>query len=176
MLVVAASLWHFRTAYRQFFAGWSSAAMALGTLVFVLWLLLAPRMGPHASGVLLVEGLTALPPGWAACWLVLRMLGSVLTVPLAEELAFRAYLIRRFQSADFEAIPFQRFTWFSFLISSLLFGLLHGCWLAGTLAGMVYALAVYRRGKPGDAVLAHAVTNALIAAYVLATGSWGLWS
>jgi hypothetical protein len=30
-------------------------------------------------------------------------------------------------------------------------------------------------GRLGDAVLAHAVTNALIVAYVLATGTWSLW-
>ena len=51
-----------------------------------------------------------------------------------------------------------------------------GRWLAGTVAGMVYALAVYRRGSLGDAVVAHAVTNALIAATVLCFGAWGLWS
>jgi membrane protease YdiL (CAAX protease family) len=54
--------------------------------------------------------------------------------------------------------------------------LLHGRWLAGTLAGMVYALALYRRGKLVDPVLAHAITNALIAGYVLTTGTWSLWA
>jgi hypothetical protein len=33
-----------------------------------------------------------------------------------------------------------------------------------------------RRGDLGDAVLAHATTNALLAAYVLATGNWALWA
>ena len=42
--------------------------------------------------------------------------------------------------------------------------------------GILYALAMYRRGKLGDAVLAHAVTNALIAVSVLATGDWTMWS
>jgi hypothetical protein len=41
---------------------------------------------------------------------------------------------------------------------------------------MGYGLVVYRRGQMSEAVLAHALTNALIAAYVLATGSWSLWS
>lgn len=60
--------------------------------------------------------------------------------------------------------------------ASLLFGLLHERWLAGTLAGMAYCLAQYYRGRIGDAILAHATTNAAIAAYVLSTGSWSLWS
>src|SRR5262249_2033474 len=73
-------------------------------------------------------------------------------------------------------VSLGQFTWLSFLASSAAFGALHGRWLAGTLAGMLYALAVYRRGQLADAVLAHATTNALLAAYVLATGSWGLWA
>jgi CAAX prenyl protease-like protein len=109
-------------------------------------------------------------------WLLFRVLGSVVTVPLAEELAFRGYLTRRLLAADFQAVPPGRFSWFSFLLSSALFGALHGRWLAGMLAGMGYALALNRRGQLADAVVAHGVTNALIAAYVLATGSWSLWT
>ena len=41
--------------------------------------------------------------------------------------------------------------------------------------GMAYAVAKYRRGKTADAFLAHATTNAGIAAYVLVTGTWSLW-
>jgi len=62
------------------------------------------------------------------------------------------------------------------LISSVAFGLLHGGrWLAGTIAGVLYAAALRWRGRIGDAVAAHAVTNALLAAWVLISGHWGLW-
>ncbi len=42
-------------------------------------------------------------------------------------------------------------------------------------AGMGYALALYRRGQLGDAVMAHMTTNALIAVVVLVDGRWSLW-
>jgi exosortase/archaeosortase family protein len=58
----------------------------------------------------------------------------------------------------------------------VLFGALHGRWLAGTVAGMFYAWAMYRRGRVGDAIMAHATTNALIAAEVLLFGNWNLWN
>jgi CAAX prenyl protease-like protein len=119
--------------------------------------------------------LEEMPFGLAAAWVIFRVLGSVITVPLAEELAFRGYALRRLVSPDFDKIPL-RFTWLSFLLSSILFGALHGRWLAGTVAGMFYAWAMYRRGKVGDAIPAHATTNALIAADVLILGNWGLWS
>jgi CAAX prenyl protease-like protein len=109
-------------------------------------------------------------------WLTFRVLGSVIVVPLAEELAFRGYLLRKLIARDFENVPLDQFTWVSFIGSSVLFGLLHGRWVAGTLAGMAYAWAVYRRGQLGDAVLAHMTTNALIAACVLLQGRWALWS
>jgi membrane protease YdiL (CAAX protease family) len=48
-------------------------------------------------------------------------------------------------------------------------------WLAGTLAGMIYAFAMMRRGRIGEAAAAHAFTNALLAIYVLVTGDWQLW-
>jgi CAAX prenyl protease-like protein len=68
-----------------------------------------------------------------------------------------------------------RFTWLSFLLSSFLYGALHGRRLAGTVAGMFYAWAMYRRGRVEDAIMAHATTNALIAAEVLIFGHWNLW-
>jgi len=36
-------------------------------------------------------------------------------------------------------------------------------------------MVMLRRGRIGDAVVAHATTNALIAATVLIAGKWGLW-
>jgi CAAX prenyl protease-like protein len=116
-----------------------------------------------------------LPAAWAGVWLTFRIVGSVLTVPIAEELAFRGYLLRRLISAEFENVSFRQFSWLSLLGSSLVFGALHDRLLAGTLAGVVYALVLRRRGELCDAVVAHATTNLLIAAYVLATGTWSLW-
>jgi membrane protease YdiL (CAAX protease family) len=60
-------------------------------------------------------------------------------------------------------------------VSSVLFGALHGRWLAGTVAGMCDAWAMSRRGRVDDAIVAHAITNALIAADVLILGHWELW-
>ena len=80
--------------------------------------------------------------------------------------------MRRLISADFQQVPPGRFTWLSFVVSSAVFGVLHGHWIAGTLAGMAYAAVVYRTGRFRDAVLAHAVTNGLLAAVGFETGYW----
>ena len=105
-----------------------------------------------------------------------RVIGSVITVPLAEELTFRGFLTRRLIAADFDSVSPGRFTWTAFALSSVAFGVLHDRWLEGTMAGMLYALAYYRRGSLGEAVAAHATTNALLCVAALMTRDWSLFS
>jgi exosortase E/protease (VPEID-CTERM system) len=174
VLAAGVVLWYFRRDYRGLGWSWSWAGLLAGVGVYLLWLALEPAGDTPAAGAL-ASGLAALPRAMAVVWVVCRVVGAVVTVPLAEELAFRGYLTRRLLARDVRTVPLGTFGWVPFLASSLLFGALHGRWLAGTLAGVVYALVLYRRGRLGDAVLAHAVTNALLAAHVLVTGSWALW-
>jgi CAAX prenyl protease-like protein len=119
---------------------------------------------------------TAARAGWQAIWLGARILGGIVLVPVVEELAFRGYVLRRLQSADVDQVPLNRWTPWAIAGSSLLFGILHGeRWLAGTMAGAIYAWSMTRRGSIADAICAHGITNALIAASVLIFGTWSLW-
>jgi exosortase E/protease (VPEID-CTERM system) len=173
VITTGVALWSFRKVYRPIAWTWSWQALALGMAVFGVWMLLEPAAhhGPSA----LAEGLAQLPTGLAVIWLGFRVLGSVMTVPVAEELAFRGYVIHKLVARDFETVRPGQFTWWACLLSSVLFGVLHGRWLAGTLAGIGYALALRQRGQLADAIVAHMTTNALIAAYVLSQQAWALW-
>jgi len=175
VLTAGALLWMFRKSYRDLNWAVSGWAIAIGCITFVVWLAVIPAgIGNKDSWP---AALRSIPWYWATTWLLIRVVGYVVTVPLVEELAFRGYLTRRVIQADFQKLPVGIFSWSSFLISSALFGALHGgLWLAGTLAGMSFALALYRRRSFGDAVQAHATTNGLIALYVFATGRWSVWS
>jgi exosortase E/protease (VPEID-CTERM system) len=174
--VVAAltALLYFRRVYASIRWTCSWEAVAVGVAVFALWMGLEPSADAEKQA-LFAASLHALPTWGMAAWLVARVVGSVVTVPIAEELAFRGYLNRRLIDPDFDRVSPRQFTWLAFVVSSVLFGAMHGRWLAGTLAGMAYALLLYRRGELGDPISAHAITNAMIAAYVLATGHWLLW-
>lgn len=174
VVAAAAALWHYRKSYSVLSWSWSWQAAVIGVAVFLLWMALEPNV--DSSETELARGLGELSAWLAGIWLAFRVFGSVIVVPLVEELAFRSYILRKLIARDFENVPVAQFTWLSFIMSSVLFGLLHGRWLAGTLAGMAYALALYRRGQIGDAVLAHTTTNALIAISVLVQGRWELWS
>lgn len=154
---------------------WSVSAIGIGVAVFIIWVGIEWIMGTTETDRAIPDLLQEMPTWFATAWLIFRVIGSVITVPIAEELAFRGYALRRLISPDFDKVSL-RFTWFSFLLSSILFGALHGRWVAGTVAGMFYAWALYRRGKVGDAVIAHATTNALIAMHVLILGKWNYWN
>jgi len=108
------------------------------------------------------------PSGPSGFWLVVRALGFSTVVPLAEELAFRGYLLRVLQNRQFEQVSYRSGPWWAIAISSLVFGALHERWLAGTVAGALYALIQLRSGRLRDAVLAHASTNATLAVFALA--------
>ena len=120
--------------------------VAVGVVVFAMWLGLAQIM-PARDALDPRAVVAGWPTGAAGVWLAAWIIGFVVITPLAEELAFRGYLMRRLISADFQRVPPGRFTWLSFLVSSAAFGVLHGQWMAGTLAGMAFAAVVYRTGR-----------------------------
>ncbi len=150
---------------------------ALGLVVFIVWIGFDSQVSPGAAAMPAPLALAA--PLARNTWIFFRVFAAVVTVPVAEELAFRGFLYRRLLSTDFESVSLKklrRFSWAAILVSSALFGALHGSrWLAGTVAGVLYSVALLRRGRIGDAVAAHATTNALIAIDVLAFHHWQLW-
>jgi exosortase E/protease (VPEID-CTERM system) len=174
VMAAAVVLWHFRRAYQPELHFPVTAAMLVGVVVFALWLGLGRLASPQGAAST-VEVLDQLGPTWAVLWLAFRIAGSVVIAPIVEELAFRGYLMRRLRTENWEAAA-PSLALFPLLISSLLFGALHERWLAGTLAGLCYGWVYYRRGRLSDAILAHAVTNALLAVTALVSGDWSNWS
>jgi exosortase E/protease (VPEID-CTERM system) len=147
---------------------WRGALLGVG--VFVLWSVavhfLLPDVGMPAP-------LAAAPSSLRWSWIVCRLAGTVLTVPLAEELAYRGFLMRRLQSREFDSLAYGRVSWLALAASSVIFGVAHGAlWLPGSVAGLAYGWIVKRRGQLGEAVTAHMTTNALVAAVSLGSGNW----
>lgn len=167
---VLIALWHH---YRltPYILAWTP--VLAGGAVFVVWLVLVPD-NPERS-VLVGNELSQLSGGAVVLWLTFRVIGSVITVPLAEELAFRGYILGRLSKSTFKVGEKIRFSWIAWLVSSLLFGLMHSAWIAGMIAGLVYGLVRYQRNKISDAIVAHAVTNLMLSGYVILTGTWSLW-
>jgi exosortase E/protease (VPEID-CTERM system) len=172
-----AVLWAFRKSYASANLSFSWRGPAAGAAVFCLWLgaaavFIHPQGAPDAAP----EALATLPGPLRTLWMVCRVLAAVGTVPLAEELAYRGYLMRRLVSPRFETVPFAAARWPALVVSALAFGLMHGAlWLPGIAAGLAFGALAVRTGKLGESVAAHGTTNALLAAYVLIFDRWQLW-
>jgi exosortase E/protease (VPEID-CTERM system) len=173
LVACLAMLWRYRHRLNALEWRWSWRAPVAGLTVFLLWIVSAHFLVPESG---LPDELAAFSPIARGLWIASHVLASVLTVPLAEELAYRGYLMRRLRSSDFESVTYAAAGWLPLLVSALVFGLAHGVmWLPGLAAGFVYGLLLMRKASLGEPVLAHAITNAFIAMAVLAFGQWQLW-
>ena len=134
ILAALAMLWVFRRAYLGLEYRFSPASIAIGLLVGIGWIAAAPS--GDGSGAQVRENLAELPVWLFWIWVCFRAFGSIVVVPVCEELAFRGYLLRYLISRDFTSVAYRSFTPLAVFVSSLLFGLLHERWVAAALAGV----------------------------------------
>ena len=158
-------------------------SLLVGVAVFLIWIgpdLLWPgyRESWLFQNPLTGTARASLPAEFrtSALFLFFRIAGSVVLIPMVEELFWRAWLMRRLISEDFAAIPLGTYAAPAFWVTALLFASEHGpYWDVGLLAGMAYNGWMVRTRNLADCILAHAATNACLAAYVLLAGAWDYW-
>jgi uncharacterized protein len=158
-------------------------SIAVGLAVIAVWVApdaLWPGYRTHwlFSNSLMGRAVTSLPAGYSESTMVLifRTLRAVVLVPVIEELFWRGWLARWLINTDFEKVPIGQFERNSFLIGSALFALEHGpYWEVALLCGLVYNWWISRTKSLADAILAHAVSNAALSAYVIVGGHWEYW-
>lgn len=170
-------LFHYRKEYTfRPFSGWLIAtvagAVALAVWIAPQWLFGAlPRTDGFDPGYFGTEG-TAYTAN-----LSLRLLRMVIIVPLVEEIFWRGWLMRVLIKEDFQSVPFGTFTWKSFLITSVAFCFEHqqADWPAALLTGAIFNIVACTTRSLTACIVAHAITNAGLALYILATKQWGFW-
>ena len=158
-------------------------SLGLGVLVCLIWI--GPdRIFPGYHGFWLftnpVTGsMTAALPEASrgdALFLTLRTLRSAVFVPIAEELFWRAWLMRWIISPQFKEVPLGAWSSRAFWIVAVLFAAEHGpLWDVGLAAGVLYNWWMVRTKSLGDLILVHGVTNACLSAYVMFAGRWEYW-
>ena len=145
----------------------------VGGLVAVLWFGMLTGKGAELDREI-GDTLAASSFWLAALWLIFRFIGASITVSIAEELAFRGYLLCKLSAAPVSIDKPLPVSVLAVALSSLAFGFLHGAWFAGTVAGLLYAFVRYRTGHVGYAIFAHSSTNALLCVYAAISGEWSL--
>jgi CAAX prenyl protease-like protein len=116
-------------------------------------------------------------PGWLYAFLAVRILGAVVVVPVMEELFWRDFLWRSILAPnDFKLAKVGEWAWAPFLIVSIAFATVHGNWWLTSIvwALMIAGLLVYTKSL-GACIIAHGVTNLLLAVYVLKYQDWAFW-
>jgi CAAX prenyl protease-like protein len=158
-------------------------SIVIGILTFVLWiapevinptyrhfLLFSNGIVGHVGSSLQAE---ALKSNWVLVWRTLR---AATVVPVAEELFWRAWLMRWLVNNDFQKVPLGAYSALAFWITALLFGAEHGpYWDVGLLTGIIYNFWMIRSKSLGDCILVHAVTNLVLSLYVIKYGQWQYW-
>jgi len=161
---------------------WTRSVL-IGIAVFILWIgpdLIFPGYRHHwifENRVMLPAHSTLAGDARGdSLALALRTIRSAAIVPIVEELFWRAWLMRWIISADFRRVPLGAYTPVSFWIVAVLFASEHGAyWDVGLAAGVIYNWWMVRTRSLGDLILAHAVTNACLSAYVIVAGKWEYW-
>ena len=151
----------------------SLLAVGVGILVFILWINMdwvLVGAAPKGYNPFLISGESS-----RIFMILFRVTGAALVVPIMEELFWRSFLIRYIIDKNFDTVPIGAFTWMSFCFTVVLFGLEHNYIAAGMMAGVLYNLILFRAKSIAHCILAHAVTNLILAIYVLHSGEWRFW-
>jgi hypothetical protein len=190
-LVGAWLVWELRAAVPEMKWALSWEGVAVGVAVFVLWVGLDPfypkqdelmfKLGlgkdPAAKPPVLWNPFSELGAGSLLAWAFVgvRTAGSTVLVPMLEEVFYRSFLYRYLISPEFERVPLNRFHGASLGLTCLVFAFTHHQWLAGILCGVAYQWLVLRKNRLGDAMTAHAITNLLLALWVVGRDDWKFW-
>ncbi|MEP4194697.1 MAG: exosortase E/protease, VPEID-CTERM system [Aliishimia sp.] len=138
-------------------------SVGAGVVIAAYWIGFAPD---QVGSPLIAElGTTA-----AAIWLLSRCVGTSILVPVIEELFFRGYLMQRLAPNGATLLRVG----IAIAITSILFAALHDRWIEAAIAGVIFASIYLRSRNITDAIVSHAVANALIAAWALASGNWAV--
>lgn len=149
-------------------------AVASGLAVAAVWMPLADAV-PSLGGR---GGFQADAAGAESAWLLwtARLAGSCVVVPFAEELFVRSALPRWIDDPEsWRTRPVGIFTMRAAAVSIVFFAGTHPEWLAALVAGLLWTWLLATTRRLSDVVLAHAVANTALAAWVVATGDTRWW-
>ena len=143
--------------------GWLPLITGLGIGVF--WTVLQPE--PSSPNIHIKEANLS--------WILFRMLGSIVLIPIIEERFFRRYLLHLLSfrkaradiSTPYELVPC--------LISSLIFGLVHQNIWGGILSGLIFCWISKRRSNLSDAIWCHAAANLFLTILVVCFDQSHYW-
>jgi CAAX prenyl protease-like protein len=178
--IVSGVLWACRSTFRDLLPIPSGGAIAfsigLGLAVALAWVgldgwypeipLLGKRIGfdPKTIG-----------PIGRPLFILIRLLGLVVLIPIVEEIFYRAFLIRWIIDPDFHRVPIGKVTPLGIGVTTAVFAFSHPEWLPAILTGLAWCWLLWQTRSVSACIISHATANLALGIYVLATGEWKYW-
>lgn len=163
---VVATLWLFRAHVLDLAWRADPVALGFGSVIAIAWVALSSTDADNGAAF----GPETLGSAFLFFWIVVRVLGTSLVVPLVEELFFRSYLLERLGAGRSLAASVIAVT-----VSTSAFALLHDKIILAAIAGAIFSwLALRPSGRIVDAIVAHMTANALIAIWAVILNDWSV--
>jgi uncharacterized protein len=176
---VTGTLWVFRATLSEIRLTWRVVAPSVltGLAMCVAWVAIDKIVPyPHLGERVAFNPFASITDSRAAAaFVVVRLYGLVLLVPVMEELFWRAFLLRYLTANDFTTVRIDAFSQGAFWWVAAGFGIAHPEWLPAVITACAYGLLLRRTGSLFATVLAHATTNAALGVYILWTHDWVYW-
>jgi len=170
-------IWEMRPVVTEMRWAFSWEAVIVGVVIFALWVGLDPYYPKNHLLFKDTEGsiwnpFTRFGNESLVAWglIGVRIFGMTIVVPPLEEAFYRSLAYRYIVKYDFTKVALNHFDGVALALTAVLFGAVHFQWLPGILCGLAYQGLVIRRGRLGDAMTAHAITNFLLGVYVVYKG------
>jgi len=148
-------------------------SVLVGIAGVVLWVGLDPWLVHYEQPLIGRSPFQLYPAGEAWALFGVRIFGIAVVVPIMEELFWRGFLMRWLIKEDFTTVPIGTYTPLSFFVTTAFFAVEHGPeWPLGAIVGLLYGAWFIRTKSLGSVMLAHGMTNFLLALYCLRTDDW----
>ena len=189
VITAAVIIWALRWIVKVFPVSVTPISIVVGLLGAAIWiglcranlesrLMMAIGLSPDLLGGRTAINPWELFPSSAERWafLVARFSLLVIAVPIAEELFLRGFLIRFLEHDDWESLPLDQIGMRGLIVPTIYGILSHPSeWIAAAVWFSLITLLMVRTRRFWDCVVAHAVTNAVLGAYIVWAQDWRLW-
>jgi uncharacterized protein len=148
-------------------------SVVVGVVGVVLWVGLDPFLVHYDQPLIGRNPFALYPAGEAWVLFGFRLAGIAICVPIMEELFWRGFLMRYLIKEDFTTVPLGTYQPLSFWATTACFASVHGSeWPLAVIVGVLYGCWFLRTKSLGNIMVAHGVTNLLLALYCLKTNDW----
>jgi CAAX prenyl protease-like protein len=151
-------------------------SMLVGLAVFVVWIGIDvvidyPRLGTRSA----FDADSLRGGSWWPVFVVVRMYGLVVMVPIMEEIFWRSFLLRYLTDHDFTRLQLGTFSALALSVMVAASAIAHPEWPVAIVASLAFAFWLKRTRSLFAAIVAHATANAALGSFVLAARQWQYW-